>query len=966
MRLIPPAALLLAALALLAPSITSFRTPSTRALHTALQPARRVARSRLIRASTPDPNNRATLTPESFTTAAWEVIERLPVLAQKYDQQTCEAELMLKAILDQGKESVGVRLLEAAEVDIDRLNRDLETYLARLPTVRGDSAANKMMGSSLQAVLDDANKRKQLLGDSYTALDHLVLGLASKDSRFTTGALEKQRVPMSALEDAMKAIRGGTRVDSQSAESSYEALSKYGQDLTAMAEQGKLDPVIGRDDEIRRAIQILSRRTKNNPILIGEPGVGKTAIVEGLAQRIVAGDVPESLKRRKIIALDMGALLAGAKYRGDFEERLKAVLKEVDEAAGQIVLFIDEIHTVVGAGATGGAMDASNLLKPMLARGSLRCFGATTLKEYKEYIEKDKALERRFQQVLVPQPTVEDTISILRGVKERYEVHHGVRIKDSSLISAATLSDRYITDRFLPDKAIDLIDEAAAKLNNEVSSKPQVIDDMDRKLIQLEMERLSLQTEEGDDSPRLQMLSAEYEDLQRQQEEMTAAWDAEKGRVVKIAELKEKVDSLKVEIANCERDFDLGRAAELKFAQLPQVEQELEQEEKAFEDSDTGARLLRDTVTAEDVAAVVSKWTGVPLEKLASAQRDKLLTLADDLQRRVVGQEEAAVTIAEAVQRSRAGLSDPTKPIASLVFLGPTGVGKTELCKALAESLFDTEEAMIRIDMSEYMEKHTVSRLVGAPPGYVGFEDGGQLTDAVRRRPYSVILFDEMEKAHTDVFNILLQVLDDGRLTDAKGNLVNFRNCIIVFTSNLGSQNILDVPGEVDDLERKEEIRDRVMSAVRTEFRPEFLNRIDEFVIFNTLGENQLRTIVDKELKQLSSRGSDRFTALTASSAALDLVAEAGFDSVYGARPLKRAIQREIETPLAKMLLRGEVKPHQSVSVDVVDGEVVITAVEPDLVAETPFADTLVEDTPDEEMPVEETQVEETPVAETH
>lgn len=661
--------------------------------------------------------------------------------------------------------------------------------------------------------------------------------------------------------------------------------------------QGKLDPVIGRDSEIRRTIQILSRRTKNNPILLGEPGVGKTAIAEGLAQRMVKGDVPDSLRGRRLVSLDMGALIAGAKYRGEFEERLKGVLDEVKEAAGQVVLFIDEIHTVVGAGATEGSMDASNLMKPLLARGELRCIGATTLKEYKKYIEKDKALERRFQQVLAEQPSVEDTVSILRGLKEKYEVHHGVRILDSALLSAASLSDRYITDRFLPDKAIDLVDEACAKRSNELSSKPQFVDELDRRMIQLEMERLSLAKEGG---PRLDELTNEIEALRQETEAANEIWRKERSGVQKLQEIKEKLDGVKVEIDIAEREYDLNRAAELKYATLPELEKQLQAEEESFALS---GDVMRDTITEEDVSGIVSSWTGVPLSKLASSERDKLLTLEQQLSSRVVGQEDAAIAIADAIQRSRAGLSDPEKPIASLCFLGPTGVGKTEICKALAASMFDSESAIVRIDCSELMDKASTTKLIGAPPGYVGYDEGGQLTDAVRNRPYSVVLFDEMEKAHPDVFNLLLQMLDDGRLTDSKGNLVNFKNCVIVFTSNIGSDKILEAAG---DPSRQEEMRQRVMEAMRANFRPEFLNRLDEIVVFNSLGPEQLRAIVRLEIARLNLRIASKGVTITATEEALDFIAEIGYDRIYGARPLKRTIQREVETPLSKKILSGE------------------------------------------------------------
>jgi ATP-dependent Clp protease ATP-binding subunit ClpB len=707
-------------------------------------------------------------------------------------------------------------------------------------------------------------------------------------------------------------------VTDQNPEGKYQSLEKYGRDLTEAARKGQLDPVIGRDDEIRRTVQILSRRTKNNPVLIGEPGVGKTAIAEGLAQRIVAGDVPQSLKDRKLISLDMGALIAGAKFRGEFEERLKAVLKEVTESGGNIVLFIDEIHTVVGAGATQGSMDAGNLLKPMLARGELRCIGATTLDEYRKYLEKDAALERRFQQVYVDQPNVQDTISILRGLKERYEVHHGVRISDSSLVAAATLSNRYISDRFLPDKAIDLVDEAAARLKMEITSKPEELDEIDRKILQLEMEKLSLQKESDPASrERLERLEKELADLKEEQRTLSAQWQSEKDIITKIQSIKEEIDRVNLEIqqARSERNQDLKRASELQYGKLPDLHSQLEAVETELSHTQgTGKSLLREEVTEADIAEIISKWTGIPLNKLVESEKEKLLNLEDELHHRVIGQHEAVTAVADAIQRSRAGLSDPNRPIASFVFLGPTGVGKTELAKALAAYMFDTEEALVRIDMSEYMEKHAVSRLIGAPPGYVGYEEGGQLTEAIRRRPYAVILFDEIEKAHPDVFNIFLQILDDGRVTDAQGRTVDFKNSIIIMTSNIGSQYILDLAG---DDNRYDEMRNRVMEAMRNSFRPEFLNRLDELIIFHSLQKSELRNIVQLQVDRLRQRLTDRKMSLKLSSSALDFLAEVGYDPVFGARPLKRAIQRELETQIAKAILRGDFSDGDTIFVDI-------------------------------------------------
>lgn len=702
-----------------------------------------------------------------------------------------------------------------------------------------------------------------------------------------------------------------------------DPLTKYGVDFTARAAEGKLDPVIGRDDEIRRAIQILSRRTKNNPVLIGDPGVGKTAIAEGIAQRMYSGDVPDTLKDCKLIGLDMGALIAGASYRGEFEERLKKVVDRVKESEGEIILFIDEMHTVVGAGATSGSMDASNLLKPALARGQLRCIGATTIDEYRKYIEKDKALERRFQQVYIGEPTPEDTVSILRGLKPKYEVHHGVRIRDEALLAAAKLSSRYLPDRFLPDKAIDLVDEACAKLKNELTSKPTALDEVDRRIIQLEMEKLSLSSDQSKQmdaksteamSARLHHLDSEIEELKRTQQNLTDRWMAEKGAVDSYSGLSEQIAEVKFEIEKAEREYNLERAAELKYGTLPDLERRLEEHkpEEGMEGMENGLeKLLRDEVVAEDIANVISVWTGIPANKMLDSEKNKVLAMGDKLRERVVGQDEAIQVVTQAIQRSRAGLNDPSKPIASLIFLGPTGVGKTELAKALSEFMFDTEDAMIRIDMSEYMEKHTVSRLLGAPPGYVGYDEGGQLTDAVRRRPYSVLLFDEMEKAHPDVFNVMLQMLDDGRLTDSKGRHVDFKNCVIIFTSNIGSQDIIELNGRDEEL-----MRERVESAMKDNFKPEFLNRIDDTVIFNSLDKENLRGIVALEVRKLEKRMKERDISMIMTPAAMDAIADIGFDPVFGARPLKRAIQRELETSVAKGILRGDFADGDEITID--------------------------------------------------
>jgi ATP-dependent Clp protease ATP-binding subunit ClpB len=820
-----------------------------------------------------------------------EAVRSAQGIAARHGNQQVDVEHLLLALLEQDGGLAG-SILSRAGVNVEALTERIEGEIERLPKVSGSGGGPDQVYVTprLNKVLVNAEDEAKKLKDEYISVEHVLLAaIDAKDLGVTRDRLMQ----------ALREVRGSQRVTSPNPEATYEALERYGRDLTKLASQGKLDPVIGRDEEIRRVIQVLSRRTKNNPVLIGEPGVGKTAIVEGLALRIIRGDVPEGLKNKRIVALDMGALIAGAKYRGEFEERLKAVLKEVQDSAGEIILFIDELHTVVGTGKTEGSMDAGNLLKPMLARGELHCIGATTLDEYRKYIEKDAALERRFQTVLVDQPSVEDTISILRGLKERYEVHHGVRIKDAALVAAAVMSSRYIRDRFLPDKAIDLVDEAAARLRTEIDSMPAELDETRRRIMQLEIEREALRKETDKPSrERLSKLEKELADLRAESDALMARWQAEKGAVQRLRGLREQVEQTKSEIEQAERQYDLNRAAELKYGKLVTLEKELAQEQEKQSQS----KLIKDAVDEEDIARVVSRWTGVPVTRLLEGEMQKLIHLEDELHKRVVGQDEAVTAVAEAVIRARSGLKDPNRPIGSFIFLGPTGVGKTELARALAEFLFDDEHNMVRIDMSEYQEKHTVSRLVGAPPGYIGYEEGGQLTEAVRRRPYSVVLFDEIEKAHHDVFNVLLQLLDDGRLTDGQGRTVDFKNTIVIMTSNLP----------------QEELTHR--------FRPEFLNRIDEIIVFHALDEEHLKKIVEIQLGHLRARLAERHINLELTDAARATLVRKGYDRQYGARPLKRAIQKQIETPLGRMLIQGTVKDGQTVKVDARSGELTFSA----------------------------------------
>lgn len=854
---------------------------------------------------------------EKMTRKSQEAMQAAAQMAERRGHPVVEPEHLFATLLNQS-EGIVPRILEKSGVSPKALMVDLDTRLERFPKVTGGSKAQA--SQRLIKVFSAAEEEARNMGDAYISTEHFLLGLVKSSDSDVSALVKKAGIKTSAVVKAVEEVRGNQKVTDDDPENKYEVLTKYARDLTALAAEGKLDPVVGRDEEIRRVIQVLSRRTKNNPVLIGEPGVGKTAIAEGLAVRILKHDVPENLVGKKLMSLDMGALVAGAKYRGEFEDRLKAVIKEVTSADGQIILFIDELHTLVGAGKTDGAMDAGQLLKPALARGELRCIGATTLDEYRKYIEKDAALERRFQQVLVEEPSIDDAITILRGLKEKYEVHHGVRITDSALVSAVKLSHRYITSRFLPDKAIDLIDEAASKMAIEIGSVPEEIDEIERKLIQLRVEKEALKKEKDEASKdRLGVIETEIKDLQAKNQLLREQWEFEKGGIDEIKKTKEAIEHIKNDIAKAERNADLGKAAELKYGKLPELEKKLSTFVGKAESKKTSSQMLKEEVGPEDVAEVVAKWTGVPVQKMMESEGQKLLDMEKTLGQRVVGQSHALTIVSDAIRRARAEISDPNRPIGTFIFLGPTGVGKTETVKALAEFLFDDEQAVVRIDMSEYMEKHSVSRLVGAPPGYVGYEEGGQLTEAIRRRPYSVVLLDEIEKAHPDVFNILLQVLDEGRLTDGQGRTVDFKNTVLIMTSNVGSQSILDPKMSAKERESA------VTEALRNHFRPEFLNRIDETIIFNALGEEQIAGIVKVQLKAIDARLKAKKISLDFSEAAIDWLAKRGYDPIYGARPLKRVIQAELLNPLSKQMISGQFKSGDSLKVDVSGQALVIT-----------------------------------------